>query len=451
MTLDIPHIFDTQRQELVQFSAREPGQVGVYVCGPTVYQAIHLGNARPFITFSWLRNYLEHLGYDVTLVMNITDINDKIYAHAKKLGENSQVLAARMADKYIEDTNRLGLGRPSIEPRVSDTIPEIISMIEILVEKGHAYEAEGDVYFSVRSDPEHGKLAKRKIEDSDPGEGLEGTHLKRDPIDFALWKATKPGEDSSWDSPWGMGRPAWHIECSAMGEKHLGAEFEIHGGGSDLLFPHHENEATQTRSAHNHELAQIWMHSNMLLIDGEKMAKSVGNVIGLDVALDEWGAEAILYLFATTHYRQPVSISDDSMEQIGRRIEKIKELGRHLGEGKSPASLVKYKEDFFAALSVDFHTAKAVAAFAVWMTEAFKLEKGIGKSDAVEMLSILGLDHLLEVEEVEIDEKLNQLLAAREAARSNKDWAAADSIREEFKALGWQVRDSDQGPELLPL
>src|SRR4051812_40279210 len=257
-------IHDTLTGAPKALEPRDPGKVGIYACGPTVYGRIHVGNARPFVVFSLLKRFLEHEGLEATLVANITDINDKIYVAAREQGVPSAELARDMTAAYRADTDRLGIGRPDHEPLATETLPEIVDLIEALVERGHAYEADGDVYFRVRSHPSYGELSHRDVDQMDQGEGVEGAGRKQDPLDFALWKAAKPDEDTSWASPWGAGRPGWHIECSAMAEKLLGVGFEIHGGGSDLLFPHHENEAAQTAAARGAPLARIWMHNGMI-------------------------------------------------------------------------------------------------------------------------------------------------------------------------------------------
>ena len=304
--------YDTRTREVRPLVPRDGGGVGIYVCGPTVYDRIHVGNARPFVLFSLLKRFLTHAGYEVTLVINITDVNDKIYAAA---GSGSSVeLAQAMSAAYIDDTDRLGLGRPDHEPRASEWIGAIVEEIEALLARGHAYEAQGDVYFRVRTDPRYGELSRRTLEAMDQGEEVEGIERKEDPLDFALWKAQKPGEDSAWDAPWGRGRPGWHIECSAMAEQHLGVGFDIHGGGLDLLFPHHENEAAQTRCARGAELAGIWMHNGMLAAaDGEKMSKSVGNIMRLHEALDRHGRDTLVLYLASGHYRQPIAYGEDTL------------------------------------------------------------------------------------------------------------------------------------------
>src|SRR6201989_2350286 len=268
-------LHDTRSGGVVDLEPRDPGRIGIYACGPTVYNRIHIGNARPFVVFTLYKRFLEHEGYDTTFVANVTDVNDKIYAAARPLGVPSADLAREMTAAYVQDTDLLGLGRPDAEPLASETIDGIVALIGDLLDRGHAYAVEGDVYFRVRSDPDYGALSHRRIDDMDQGEGVEGSDRKEDPLDFALWKAQKPGEDTAWDTPWGRGRPGWHIECSAMAEELLGVGFEIHGGGSDLVFPHHENEAAQTRAARDADLTRMWVHVGMVRLDSRKMSKSI--------------------------------------------------------------------------------------------------------------------------------------------------------------------------------
>jgi len=306
-------LHDSQSGELTRLDPRDRGRVGIYACGPTVYSRIHIGNARPFVVFSLLRRFLIHEGLDVNLVINVTDVNDKIYDAARPQGISSVELAAQMTALYFSDTDGLGLGRPDHEPLASETIGPIIDYIQTLIDRGHAYAVEGDVYFRVRSDEGYGRLSHRRLENMDQGEGDPDParpNLKEDPLDFALWKARKEDEDSFWPAPWGEGRPGWHIECSAMAEEFLGVGFDIHGGGSDLLFPHHENEAAQTRAARGAELAKIWMHNGMIQFTGEKMAKSVGNIALLHEVLEAHGAEAVVMYIASGHYRQPLAFSE---------------------------------------------------------------------------------------------------------------------------------------------
>jgi cysteinyl-tRNA synthetase len=444
---------DTLSGRLRPLQPKTPGHVGIYACGPTVYGRIHVGNARPFVVFSLMKRFLVHEGFDVTFVANITDINDKIYAAAGAAGVGSVALAAEMTAAYRLDTDGLELGRPDAEPLASDTVPEIISLIEELIAGGHAYESGGDVYFAVRSYPQYGEVSHRAVDDElDQGEGSEGAELKRDPLDFALWKATKPGEDAAWESPWGPGRPGWHIECSAMAEEVLGVGFEIHGGGSDLIFPHHENEAAQTGAARGEPLAQLWVHNGMIRADSEKMAKSVGNIFLLHTALEQYGRDALIMYFCGGHYRQPVEFDAERMEEASARVQRIREAARRLRAGEaSPPWSAALRERFFAALRDDFNTPRALAAAFDWVREANRAEEGVGDADLREMLDVLALAGVLDVAAVEVPSEAAGLLERREAARAQRDWAAADAARDELRALGWEVRDGPDGPELLPL
>jgi cysteinyl-tRNA synthetase len=443
-------LYDTRTREVRPLEPRDAGAVGIYACGPTVYSRVHVGNARPFVVFSQLKRFLEHEGYRATLVANITDINDKIYDAARAAGRDSAELAREMTAHYIEDTGRLGLGRPDHEPLASDYIDPILDLIGALFEGGHAYAAEGDVYFRVRTLPEYGELSRRDVEQMDQGEGVEGAHLKEDPLDFALWKAHKEGEDTAWDSPWGRGRPGWHIECSAMAESLLGLEFDVHGGGIDLVFPHHENEIAQTAAGRGRALARTWMHNGMLeAAEGEKMAKSVGNIRGLAEVLDEVGPETLLLYFCTGHYRQPLTFSPESLEAAGNAVRRIREAGRRLVPGDSPESLAVHREAFFDALADDFNTAKALPALYEWIGEANKLPEGSGDGHLREMLGVLGLESLLEAEAGAPPEAV-ALAERRSEARAAQEWAEADRLRDELRDLGWEVRDGPEGPELVP-
>jgi cysteinyl-tRNA synthetase len=382
----------------------------------------------------------------VTLVINVTDVNDKIYDAARPLGQPSDELAREMTARYIADTDALGLGRPDVEPKATETVAEIVELIEALVARGHAYGSAGDVYFDVRSDsPAYGSLSHRSLDAMDQGEGNDGLERKRSPLDFALWKATKPGEDTSWDSPWGPGRPAWHIECSAMGEKYLGLNFQIHGGGSDLVFPHHENEAAQTRAGRGAELAQIWMHNGMLQFGGEKMAKSVGNIAPLSEVVERWGRDAVILAFASAHYRQPMNFDDSVMEQATASIARIREAARRAGEG---APLEGATERFFAALADDFNTPAALAVLYEWIRAANSGDGGSAQQ-LREMLSVLALENLLESEAA--PEDVVALAEARVTARAAKDYAESDRLRDEIAGAGWVVRDVPDGYELARL
>jgi cysteinyl-tRNA synthetase len=410
-----------------------PGPIRMYVCGPTVYQRIHIGNARPFVLSMWLRRWLERSGYDVTLVENITDINDKIYAAAP--GASAE-LAERAAGWYVEDTSDLGLGRPDREPKATETIPEILAMIEELIETGHAYAAGGDVYFRVSSFPDYGRLSGRHGDEEavrNPSEEDEPSELKEDRRDFALWKGHKEDEDTWWESPWGRGRPGWHIECSAMAEAFLGPVFEIHGGGIDLVFPHHENEVAQSRAL-GHDFAQLWMHNGMLRLAGEKMSKSLGNIVSLRQALDEWGRETLLVYFLGGHWRKPIDYSDEVLEQAAAQAESFRNVFRQESEP------VGDWDGFAAALDDDFNTPDALAILHGWRDHEL-----LGRG-----LEVFGLETLARSEEAPAD--LAELARQRAEARERRDFEEADRLRKEIAQAGWEIRDVEAEPgfQLVP-
>ncbi|MGB2953549.1 MAG: cysteine--tRNA ligase [Gaiellaceae bacterium] len=414
-----------------------PGPIRMYFCGPTVYQRIHVGNARPFVISMWLKRWLELRGYDVTLAENVTDINDKIYAAAPG---HSAELARQASQWYVEDTDALGLGRPDYEPKATETIPEIIALIEDLIDRGLAYPAGGDVYYRVAGFPEYGVLSGRGDEEEayrNPSEEQEPSELKEDPRDFALWKGHKEGEDTWWDSPWGRGRPGWHIECSAMAEKFLGPRFEIHGGGLDLIFPHHENELAQSRGA-GREFARIWMHNGMLRLAGEKMSKSIGNIVSLRDALDEWDQETLLLLFMGAHWRKPVDFSDATLSQAHAQTYTF----RNAFLNELPPGPAPDWQDFVEALEDDFNTPDALAILHDWAAQRQKdlLRRG---------LDVFGLASLAELPEP--PPPIRALAEKREAARRTNDFATADRLRDEITSLGWEIRDVAEGFQLVPI
>jgi cysteinyl-tRNA synthetase len=424
-------LYDTATREFRDLPP-PPGPIRMYFCGPTVYARAHVGNARPFVIAMWLRSWLRSRGYDVTLVHNITDINDKIYDAAPG---HSAELAERASQWYVEDTGDLGLGQPDHLPKATETIPEIISLIEELIGKELAYPAGGDVYFRVSGFPDYGALSGRLDEESvrNPSEEQERNELKEDPRDFALWKAHKEGEDTWWDSPWGRGRPGWHIECSAMAEKFLGPAFEIHGGGIDLIFPHHENEVAQSHGA-GREFTRAWMHNGMLQFVGEKMSKSLGNVVLLRDALDEWGRETLLVYFLGGHWRKPLDYSDEALEQAAAQTESFRNVFRGPSEGGGSW------EAFEAALDDDFNTPEALAVMHGWRDHDL-LRRG---------LEAFGLGSLAESEEA--PPELDLLARARVEARKRRDFQESDRLREEIEAAGWEIRDVDAEPgfQLVP-
>jgi cysteinyl-tRNA synthetase len=426
------------------------GEVGIYACGPTVYSRIHIGNARPFVVFSLLARFLRSEGYEVRLVVNVTDVNDKIYDAAKEAGRGSAELAREMTEAYVSDTDRLGLGRPDAEPLATETIGPIIALIEDLVGSGHAYESGGDVYYRVRSFEAYGKLSGRNPEEMDQGEEAGSESLKEDRLDFALWKAQKPGEDTSWDSPWGPGRPGWHIECSAMAEVELGPSFAIHGGGSDLLFPHHENEIAQSEGA-GRPFARLWMHNGMIETDAEKMSKSEGNIFQLSEALDRFGREAVVAYIVSGHYRQPLAFGSEALGEAAARVERLRNFlrenppGEPVGEGAG-ARLERFRE----ALAEDFNTPKALAEAFELVSESNRSQLAGAGSALLEMLEMLGLASLAEGGSgEEAGEDVKALLAEREAARAARDFERSDRIREQLAELGWEVRDSAEGARLV--
>ncbi|MEX0992412.1 MAG: cysteine--tRNA ligase [Solirubrobacterales bacterium] len=449
-------IHDTLSGQLCTLEPRDPGKIAIYACGPTVYSRIHVGNARPFVVFMLFKRLLEHEGFDVTLVINVTDINDKIYVAARERGKPSQQLAREMTEAYLADTDRLGLGRPDAWPLASEMIAPIVDLIRSLIDNGHAYESGGDVYFSVRSFDEYGKLSNRRLDEMasvEQGEPDDLSDLKRDALDFALWKAQKPDEDSSWPSPWGPGRPGWHIECSAMAEQLLGLDFDVHGGGSDLIFPHHENEIAQSEAARDRPLARIWMHNGMVRFGEEKMAKSAGNIKSLGEALDEAGRDALILYFLTGHYRQPLAFNDDSLEQARSSVERIRNLCRSVVDqtpGADDPAVSELRDRFFAALRADFNTPEAVASMFDLVNRANggSVDLGAVRVALGEMLGVFGLKNLLDAHEA-ADVKAQQLADAREQARRERDFGRADELREELAAMGYEVRDMPEGPTLV--
>jgi cysteinyl-tRNA synthetase len=441
-------IQDTLSGQTRPLEPREPGQVGIYACGPTVYGRIHIGNARPFVIFTLLKRFLEHEGFDAKLVINVTDINDKIYDAAREAGQPSADYAAEMTAAYIADTDALGLGRPDAEPLATETIPEIVSLIEALISSGHAYQANGDVYFRVRSFEGYGKLSNRGPDEMDQGEEAGTASLKEDPLDFALWKGQKEGEDTSWLSPWGDGRPGWHIECSAMSEKELGPDFDIHGGGIDLVFPHHENEIAQTEAARGLPLARVWMHNGMVQIDEEKMSKSVGNIFQLSEAIERHGGQTVVAYLASGHYRQPLAFSDDQLSEAAARVDRIRNYLRDAPGGELDPFLVERRQAFLDALADDFNTPQAFAVLFEIVAEGNKRELAGARQALEELLPLLGLDSLLADEESAPTEA-EELLAQRQEARAAKDFDRADSLRDQLAEMGWEVRDEAGGARLV--
>ncbi len=460
-------IYDTATRKKVPLLAPGARELSIYSCGPTVYQRIHIGNARSFVTPMAFVRYLRFCGVNVRYVSNITDINDKIYTAAAAQGMPSAQLAKAAADWYIEDTSALGLGRPDEEPRATDWVAQMISLIEELIAGGFAYESAGDVYFRVDQYKQYGKLSNRQLDQMIEGsrDDLEGG-AKEHALDFALWKATKPGEDTSWDSPWGSGRPGWHIECSAMGEHLLGPEFDVHGGGIDLMFPHHENELAQSRAA-GRSFARIWMHYGMLEIGGGKMSKSEGNIQTLREVLDEWPATTVLLLFYSALYRNPMAFSSAVLEEAqasGQRItEALRRSERYLGSVETrnagDPSFVdssRYWEGLHESLQDDFNIPMA-------MSELFGLVHDLNtavnehatpqivrdlRAAIIEFCDVFGLS-ALQPQPVDLTDEVRDLLEAREAARRQKNFEESDRIRDLLAEMGYVVRDTKDGADVV--
>jgi cysteinyl-tRNA synthetase len=472
----------------------------MYVCGPTVYNRIHIGNARTFISFDMIRRYLKWRGFDVVFVQNITDVDDKIINRAAEEGRSAAEVAAEYSQAFIDDMHAAGVADPDIRPRATEEIQDMQNLIAALIERGHAYVAEGDVYFSVRSDPHYGSLSGRNIDEMETGhrelradgQGLED--LKRDPLDFALWKAAKPGEPA-WDSPWGKGRPGWHIECSAMSAKYLGLPFDIHGGGADLVFPHHENERAQSEcSCEGGEFARYWMHSGMLQINSEKMSKSLGNFLLLHQILEDCRPEALRMLMLQTHYRSPLDFSSERLSEADSALSRIENALKNFSWLCSNASdnnqsafnetLIKAqidnaKKEFTEAMDDDFNAPGALGAiFAlVGNLNSEVADSSLNTNNAavlaeaqstiIELLAVLGITlnnesnantensypeavielarELANYEGTDSTQAVDVLLEARSNARASKDWACADAVRNGLINLGFTIEDTPQG------
>lgn len=489
-------IYDTKQRKKVDFVPREAGKVAMYVCGPTVYNRIHIGNARTFLSFDTIRRYLVWRGFDVTFVQNVTDVDDKIINRANEEGRTAAEVASEYTEAFVADMHAVGVLDPTIRPKATEEIPAMIDLVSRLIEGGHAYEVEGDVYFSVRSYPGYGELSGRNIDEMESGhrelradgQGLEDR--KRDPLDFALWKAAKPGEPS-WDSPWGPGRPGWHIECSAMSEKYLGLPFDIHGGGGDLAFPHHENERAQSEAACGCTFSKYWMHGGMLRINAEKMSKSLGNFMLLHDVLATTRPEALRMLMLQTHYRSPLDFSDDRLAEADAALARIENtvgtLDWQIEHAEATPAAVSSIElyarsdetraSFERAMDDDFNTAEALGAIfgLVGVANSAVADRAISTADVVavmrvrdtivELMGVFGIDFVAsaaggdeypagvvplaaELAGYSGDsaaEAVEALLSARADARAAKDWATADAVRDGLAELGLKIMDTPQG------
>ncbi|MDR0396838.1 MAG: cysteine--tRNA ligase [Oscillospiraceae bacterium] len=464
-------IFNTRTRAKEEFVPLRPGQVRMYACGPTVYNYFHIGNARMFVAFDTLRRYLEYAGYDVTFVQNFTDVDDKMIRRANEDGVTIGDVAERFIQAYKEDAALLGVRPATVHPRATEHIPEIIALVKTLVDKGHAYEADGDVYFDTRSFPSYGCLCGQNMDDLESGARVDIDERKRDPMDFALWKSQKPGEPA-WDSPWGLGRPGWHIECSAMSMKYLGETFDIHAGGSDLIFPHHENELAQSESATGKPFARYWMHNGMLNIDSQKMSKSRGNFMMAHDILKETDPESVRLFLLSAHYRSPLNYSQDQLRQSGAALARLYAararalfLLDHAPEDPADADgavlseIDAAKEQFTAAMDDDMNTADALAA----LFEMARIANvGMGGENAVsagtirrwldEFAALSGVLGLVSKKAGDaVPEDIRAMLDARATARKAKQWQESDRLRAELKAKGYAVEDTPQGQKLIQL
>lgn len=461
-------IYNTLTRKKEEFKPIEEGKARIYVCGPTVYNYFHIGNARPFVVFDTLRKYLEYRGYKVKFVQNFTDVDDKIINKAREEGVTAPEISEKYIAEYFKDAAALNVKKADVHPKVSEHIPEIIDFVSTLIDRGYAYEVNGDVYFSTRKFKGYGKLSKQNIEDLEAGARIAVGEIKEDPLDFALWKAQKEEDEIAWDCPWGKGRPGWHIECSAMAKKHLGDTIDIHAGGQDLQFPHHENEIAQSECCNGVPFANYWMHNGYITIDNEKMSKSKGNFFTVRDILKDYSGEVIRFFLLSGHYRNPINFSDALMEQAKAglaRMENAKENLKHLiansgGEMTDDEKAAldgydKYREEFIAAMDDDLNTADAISAI-------FELVTAINtavKDGASREFAQKSLDTLMELATVvgllqqdaddEIDDEIQKLVDERQEARKARNFARADEIRDMLKERGITLKDTPQGVQII--
>ena len=462
------YIYNTMTRKKELFVPLQEGKVSMYACGPTVYNFFHIGNARPFIVFDTLRRYLEYRGYQVTFVQNFTDIDDKMIRRANEEGITVKELGDRFIKEYYADADALGVKRATVNPRATEHIQDIIDLVQTLVEKGHAYPTpNGDVYFSVRSWPGYGKLSGQNIDDLENGARADPTEEKQDPLDFALWKGQKPGEPA-WPSPWGMGRPGWHIECSAMSMSILGQSFDIHGGGQDLIFPHHENEIAQSEAATGKPFAHYWMHNGFINVDNQKMSKSLGNFFTVRDIAKEYDLDVVRLFMLSVQYRNPINFSRDLIQQAAVALQRLRTALDRLKEApvaEEPAedeqafldSLEGYRARFNEAMDDDLNTADALGVLFDLARAAntfVSVPRTKGAVEAVtktytELMDVLGLMPRKTGEEFPAE--VLALLDERQEARKAKNYARADEIRDQLKALGYAIEDSRQGAKIKKL
>ena len=462
-------VYNTLTNRKEEFVPIEPGKVSMYVCGPTVYNFFHIGNARPFVVFDTLRRYFKYRGYEVKFVQNFTDVDDKIINRAKEEGISAPEVSEKYIKEYFNDAEALGVMKADVHPKVSEHIPEIIEFVQTLIDKGYAYEADGDVYYSTRKFPEYGKLSGQNIDDLESGARIAIGEVKEDPLDFALWKARKEESEIAWESPWGMGRPGWHIECSTMAKKHLGETIDIHGGGQDLTFPHHENEIAQSEACNGVPFAHYWMHNGYINVDGKKMSKSLNNFFTVRDIREQYSGDVIRFFLLSGHYRSPINFSDALMEQSKQGYERIATAIETLeflktngsdeamaDEAAKIASLDQYRDKFIEAMDDDLNTADGIAAIFELVSEInLDVKDGASKSFAEEALKrIKELTDVLgifggEDEEEGLGDDIQALIDERQAARKEKNWARADEIRDQLAAMGITLKDTPQGVQVI--
>lgn len=461
-------VYNTLTRKKEDFVPLEQGKVKMYVCGPTVYDFIHIGNARPYVVFDTVRRYMEYKGYDVTYVQNFTDVDDKIINRANKENCTMSDISNKYIDEAFHDADGLNVKRANVHPRVTQEMDNIIAMIKTLVDKGVAYEENGTVYYNTKMFPEYGKLSRKNLEDLIAGasERVSLDDAKKNPTDFVLWKPYKPGEPK-WDSPWGEGRPGWHIECSVMAKKHLGDTIDIHAGGEDLIFPHHENEIAQSEAANGVPFAKYWLHNGFITVDNEKMSKSLGNFFTVRDIASHFPYEVIRFFILNGHYRSPINFSRELMQACQNGLERIKNCKKDLAyyientqdtslaenEKESIEEVAKFKNQFEEAMDDDFNTADAISAIYELVRFANKATKeGASKEMAVRikdmldhLCGVLGIAEDQEVEEDQDKAEIEALIAKRTEAKKNKDFAAADAIREQLTEMGITIKDTRQG------
>lgn len=463
-------IYNTQTRRKEEFVPIEPGKVRIYACGPTVYNYIHIGNARPAIVFDTLRRYFEHKGYEVKFVQNFTDIDDKMIRRAQEEGITVKELGDRFIKEYYQDADALGIERATVNPKATEHIPEIIALIQKLEEKGLAYACEnGDVYYNTQAFASYGKLCGQNLEDLESGARVDTDPNKRHPMDFALWKAQKPGEPA-WSSPWGMGRPGWHVECSAMSMKYLGETLDIHCGGKDLVFPHHENEIAQSEGATGKPFVHYWMHNGFINVDNQKMSKSAGNFFTVREISKEFDLEAVRMFMLGAHYRSPINFSREMIEQAKASLDRLYnardryefllsnakegEMGER--EEELMARIRAARDGFDAAMDDDLNTADAlgnlfelVRAANAALDESSPRQAVQAALDALcELSGVCGLLTRRKGAQGEEDEHVKALLEARARARAEKNWTESDRLRDEITALGYVLKDTKQGQQI---